>query len=73
MSISMTTWDRWAPAAYLFVIGVTIGFVTGLGIGLTSDGGSGVIYIVLLPIAVILILFVVLVFISKRIGRRVKN
>jgi len=72
MNISMSKWDRWAPATYLFIIGIAIGFVTGLGVGLISDGSSGI-YIALLPVVVILILFVVFVVASRRIEKRVKN
>ena len=73
MSISMSSWDRWAPAAYLFMIGITVGFVTGLGVGLTGGGGQGVIYMAFLPILVILVLFVALMVMSKRIGKRLKT
>ena len=72
MSLSMSSWDRWAPAAYLFVIGITVVFVTGLGMGLTSGGGQGVIYMAFLPILVIIVLFVAFVVLSKGIGNRLK-
>ena len=68
----MSSWDRWAPAAYLFMIGITIGFETGLGVGLTS-GGLGVIYMAFLPILLILVLFVAMAVMSKRIGKRLKT
>jgi hypothetical protein len=55
------------------MIGITVGFVTGLGVGLTGGGGQGVIYMAFLPILVILVLFVALMVMSKRIGKRLKT
>jgi hypothetical protein len=69
MNISRSSWDRWAPAAYLLVIGLAAGYGVGLAIGSTGDVSSGPLYYVLLPVAMILVAFVALVIASKHIGK----
>jgi hypothetical protein len=72
MRIDRASWDRWAPVLYLFIIAMAVGLGIGLAVGFSNQGISGSAYLALLPAAVILIAFVVLVIISKRIGNTPK-
>jgi hypothetical protein len=67
MRISMSMWDRWAPAAYLLVIGLAAGYGIGLAIGSGGTIGTDPTLLVLLPMAMILVAFIALVIVSKRI------
>jgi hypothetical protein len=69
LRISRSSWDRWAPALYLFIIGTALGFGIGLAVGSSSKAGSDLTYLALLPVFLIVIAFIVLVVVSKRIGR----
>lgn len=69
MNISISSWDRWAPAAYLLVIGLAAGYGVGLAIGSSGTDDSGSVYFILLPIAMILVTFLALVIVSKRIRK----
>jgi hypothetical protein len=72
LRISRSSWDRWAPVLYLFIIGMALGFGIGLAVGSSSKAGSDLAYIALLPVVLIVIAFVILVIVSKRIGRMPK-
>jgi hypothetical protein len=67
MSISRTKWDRWAPAAYLFIIGLALGFAVGFALGLTGCSAPNAVYLAIVPVAVILGAFVVLVLIARKV------
>jgi hypothetical protein len=67
MKITRSSWDRWAPAFYLFIIGLAMGF--GIGLAFGRFGGSDLTYFALVPAIVILIAFLALGAISKRIGK----
>ena len=69
MNINISSWDKWAPAAYLLVIGLAAGYGVGLAIGSDGSLASGSVYFILLPIAMILVTFVALVIVSKRIRK----
>ncbi|HEY3420656.1 MAG TPA: hypothetical protein VGK23_08905 [Methanomassiliicoccales archaeon] len=69
MNIGISSWDRWAPAAYLLVIGLAAGYGIGLAIGSSGTIGSDPALFVLLPLAMILAAFVALVIVSKRIRK----
>ncbi len=69
MNINISSWDKWAPAAYLLVIGLAAGYGVGLAIGSGGSLASGSVYFILLPIAMILVTFVALVIVSKRIRK----
>ena len=68
MSVSKSAWERYAPPAFLFIVGITLGFVLGFGSGII--GGSGAIYILILPIAALLIAFVLFSLVARGIGKR---
>ncbi len=68
MSTSQSKWDRYGPMTYLFIIGVSIGFELGFAFGIA--GGAETFYIVLIPIAVILIAFVLFSVTARGIGKR---
>lgn len=70
MSISRSSWDRWAPAAYLFVIGLALGLVIGFAVGATSGIGQGAAYFLLIPVAIIVVAFIVFAAIGRRVGPR---
>lgn len=65
----MAWWDRWAPAIYLLVIGLCIGFVTGYAIG-AVNGASGASVVLLLPVAAIIVTFIVLTLVARKVGPR---
>ncbi len=67
MDISASTWDRWALAGYLFTIGLALGFVTGYSLGITH-GSSNAVYFLLFPVIAIVIIFIALVMMAKRIA-----
>jgi hypothetical protein len=69
MDISTTKWDRWAPAAYLLVIGLAAGYGIGLAIGTSDTVDSDPTFFLLLPIGMILAAFIALVIVSKRIQK----
>jgi hypothetical protein len=69
MKISLSKWDRWAPAAYLLVMGLAAGYGIGLAIGSGGNIGTDMTLLVLLPIAMILAAFIALVIVSKRITK----
>jgi hypothetical protein len=69
MGISVSSWDRLAPAAYLLVIGLAAGYGIGLAIGSSGAVGSATTFFVLLPIAMILVAFIALVIVSKRVKK----
>jgi hypothetical protein len=71
--MSRSSWDRWAPVLYMFIIGMAVGFGIGLAVGFSGKAGSDTVYLALLPAVVILIAFVVLVWASKRIGGSPRN
>ncbi len=65
MKIRRSSWDKWAPVAYLFVIGLSVGF--GLGFAFERiDGSYNPVYFALIPVMVILVAFVSFVIISRR-------
>ena len=66
MSIDRASWNKWAPAAYLFIIGLAMGFGLGYALGMTGVDGAKAVFLALVPVAVILVAFVVLTTISKR-------
>jgi hypothetical protein len=67
MRVSISEWNRWAPAAYLLVIGLAAGYGIGLAIGSGGSIGTDPTLMVLLPMAMILAAFIALVIVSKRI------
>jgi hypothetical protein len=69
MNIRISSWDKWAPAAYLLVIGLAAGYGVGLAIGSSGTGASDSVYFILLPVAMILVTFIALVIVSKRIRK----
>lgn len=69
MKISRSSWDKWAPVAYIFIIGLVLGFVVGFAMGMTSGGGPNTLYFLLLPPAVIVLAFVTFTMIARKIGR----
>ncbi len=69
MRIDRSSWDKWAPVAYMFIIGLVLGFVVGFALGMNSPGGSGTLYFLLLPPAAIVLAFIAFAAIARRIGR----
>ena len=62
-------WDRWAPTAYLFIIGLVVGYVMGFASGILS-GGSMSFWVLITPVIVIAAAFVVFFFMARTIGRK---
>jgi uncharacterized membrane protein YccC len=69
--VSKSSWDRSAPLTYLFIIGLVLGFYLGFAVGVVNPSGASRSIALVLPAAAIVIAFIVLAVISRRIGRRV--
>jgi len=72
MSISRSSWDKWAPMAYLFIIGLVAGFVTGYAFGMVNRDASDAAYFLILPLAIIIIAFIFLVLIARGMSKPLK-
>ena len=70
MKIRMSSWDKRAPAVYLFVIGLALGLVIGFGLGIMEGRSSDILAFLILPIVMIVFAFLVLAILSHRVDRR---
>ena len=68
-SENIRKWDRWAPIAYLFILGLVIGYVMGFASGILS-GGSMAFWVLIIPVMVIVIAFAAFFFMARTIGRK---
>ena len=70
MVMNVETWDRWAPALYLLIIGIVIGFVTGFGVGVSGGRAVDLTFAVLLLVVVIVVAFIAFSVGARRVGRK---
>ena len=68
-SEEISKWDRWAPTAYLFIIGLVVGYVMGFASGILS-GGSMAFWVLIVPVIVIAIAFIAFFFMARTIGKK---
>ena len=69
MSKNRFKWDRYAPIAFMFIIGLSLGLVIGFAFGVENAGSSNMIYFLLFPIVVLLIAFVIFNMIARRVDK----
>ena len=67
MKIRMSSWDKWAPALYLFIIGLALGLVIGFGLGITGYRSTDKLAFLILPVGMIVFAFLVLTILSHRV------
>ncbi|HTY47767.1 MAG TPA: hypothetical protein VMB46_08915 [Methanomassiliicoccales archaeon] len=66
MDANASTWDKWAPAAFFFVIGLVLGYVAGVGIGAAGSSPSLPLLISIPPVAIIVAAFILFNLAARR-------